>query len=101
MTDEEIKAAYKTIETKEAAQKHEERRIQQEKEKAGALRKLKWEVADKIGIIETFEGRLDVKSYDAWWAEDYNYLEDAQDYLDSLPEGCTVRITVEVTGPKD
>jgi hypothetical protein len=88
MTDEEIIKAYEAIKERENAKagQTEHRRL------VDKVRCLRGETVTVEGPVEEYN--FDYLNYN-------NYVERFNDYLDDLPLGCIVRITVEVIGPTE
>lgn len=99
MTDEEIKAAYKVIEAREKAVQEVEQSRKNKNEKTYELLKLVNEISP---LLLQPPKIIEAKVTDTW--QDYdprdNYIADLDEYLDTLPEGSEVKVTIKVTGPK-
>jgi Rps23 Pro-64 3,4-dihydroxylase Tpa1-like proline 4-hydroxylase len=112
-TREEIIAEYKAEQARKRLENLQERKRKQEQIREAERLKIEQREKEQyvkligrtkpfIGKIVTVEGEVnEYSSGDYYCPHDNNYIEEVVDYLDTLPLGCTVRVTMEVIGPKE
>lgn len=97
MTDDEIKAAYKAIEAKEK----EKEQLASERHRRNERTFNLIALAKEVEYIEPVVFEDQVGEYDGEYGNGQrHYVDGFDDYVETLPVGAWVKITVEVLGPK-
>jgi hypothetical protein len=97
LTDDEIREAYRALTAREetARREYQNRHARNERLFYQYQLAIRFEGAEPVVL----EGVIESRDSECYYA-DTHYLEAWDDYVDKLPEGVEVRLTVEVTGPK-